>query len=39
VGVEWAHTNIGLTMDAERDGDALRVRVTGLPNGRSLRNS
>jgi AcrR family transcriptional regulator len=39
VGLEWAHTNIGLTMQAESDGDRFRVRVTGLPGGRPMRNS
>jgi AcrR family transcriptional regulator len=40
VGLEWAHTNIGLTMVAEADEHgALRVRVTGLPNGHRVRNS
>jgi len=39
VGLEWAHTNIGLTMEGELDGDELRVRVTGLPGGRVVRNS
>jgi AcrR family transcriptional regulator len=40
VGLEWAHTNIGLSMAAEPDGaGGLRVRVTGLPNGHVVRNS
>jgi AcrR family transcriptional regulator len=40
IGLEWANTNIGLTMVAEPDGGGgLRVRVTGLPNGRTIRNS
>jgi AcrR family transcriptional regulator len=39
VGLEWAHSNIGLTMQADSDGDRLRIRVTGLPNGRPMRNS
>jgi AcrR family transcriptional regulator len=40
VGLEWAHTNIGLTMTAEaEDAGGVRVRVTGLPNGHVVRNS
>jgi hypothetical protein len=40
VGLEWAHTNIGMTMEAEPDdAGGLRVRVTGLPNGHIVRNS
>jgi len=35
VGLEWARTNIGLTIQAEVDGDRVRVNVTGLPDRRS----
>ncbi len=26
VGLEWAQTNVGLTVEAHRDGDQVRIR-------------
>lgn len=34
VGMEWARTNVGLTMEIRLDGDRVEAKVTGLP-GRS----
>jgi hypothetical protein len=34
VGLEWTRTNLGLRVEAYRDGDRTRLKVLGLPEPR-----